>query len=46
MSAGCNERTLVESLSVFVGAAAVLLGALITGGFSLLIPHLQTRRDH
>lgn len=36
----------MESASVFVGAAAVLLGALIAGGFSLLIPHLQSKRDH
>ena len=36
----------METLDVFVGAAAVLAGALIAGGFSLLIPHLQTRRDH
>lgn len=36
----------MESASVFVGAAAVLLGALIAGGFSLLIPHLQGKRDH
>lgn len=46
MSPDRNERTRVDSLDVFVGAAAVLLGALIAGGFSLLIPHLQTRRDH
>lgn len=36
----------MESASVFVGAAAVLLGAVVAGGFSILVPHLQNRRDH
>lgn len=37
---------MTDPLSVLVGAGAVLFGTLIAGGFSLLVPHLQTRRDH
>lgn len=37
---------MTDPVSVLVGAGAVLCGALIAGGFSLLVPHLQTRRDH
>jgi hypothetical protein len=36
----------MESASVVVGAAAVLLGAVVAGCFSMLVPHLQNRRDH
>lgn len=31
----------MESASIFVGAAAVLLGAVVAGWFSILVPHLQ-----
>jgi hypothetical protein len=37
---------MTDPISVLVGAGAVLFGALIAGAFSLLVPHLQTRRDH
>ena len=37
---------MTDSASVLVGAAAVLAGALVAGGFSVLVPQLQNRRDH
>lgn len=37
---------MTDPISVIVGAGAVMVGALIAGAFSLLVPHLQTRRDH